>query len=118
MRVAAFFQSLALCGVCLPLAAAEIPVADFTRHEQYRSVKISPNGEYLAATAIVNGQVVLELVNTVEMHPRALRPREGASHLCRARAQGAASTIGVIGWRAAACGDRARSVESSGDSSR
>jgi len=77
MRVAVFFQSFVLCGVCSSLVAAEIPVADFTRHEQYRSVKISPNGEYLAATAIVNGQVVLELVNTAEMRPRALRPREG-----------------------------------------
>ena len=60
MRVAVFFQSFVLCGVCSSLVAAEIPVADFTRHEQYRSVKISPNGEYLAATAIVNGQVVFD----------------------------------------------------------
>ena len=77
MRVAALLQSIVLCGICSPLVAAEIPIADFTRHDQYRSVKISPNGEYLAATAIVNGQVVLELVNTADMRPRALRPREG-----------------------------------------
>jgi len=60
-----------------PLGAAEIAVADFARHPQYQSVKISPNGEYLAATAVLNGQIVLELVNTADMRPRALRPREG-----------------------------------------
>jgi dipeptidyl aminopeptidase/acylaminoacyl peptidase len=60
-----------------PLAAAEVPVADFARHPQYLNIKISPNGEYLAATAIVGGQVALELINTADMSPRALRPREG-----------------------------------------
>ncbi|MDR3388737.1 MAG: S9 family peptidase [Rudaea sp.] len=77
MYVARVFWSIALFAVCAPVFAAEVPIADFARHEEYRSVKISPNGEYLAATAVVNGQVVLELVNMADMRPRALRPREG-----------------------------------------
>lgn len=68
---------LMLCTCASALPAAEVPVTDFTRHEQYLTVKISPNGEYLAATAVVGGQIVLELINTADMRPRALRPREG-----------------------------------------
>jgi dipeptidyl aminopeptidase/acylaminoacyl peptidase len=72
-----FFLIVFAAALYGPTPAAEVPIADFARHEQYRSVKISPNGEYLAATAIVNGQVVLELITTADMRPRALRPREG-----------------------------------------
>jgi dipeptidyl aminopeptidase/acylaminoacyl peptidase len=60
-----------------PAAAADVPVADFARHDQYRDVRISPDGNHLAATAVVNGQVVLELVDVADMRPRVLRPREG-----------------------------------------
>ena len=77
MHVTEIFCSTILSGACMLAAAAEVPITDFARHEQYQSVKISPNGEYLAATAVVNGQVVLELVNMADMRPRALSPREG-----------------------------------------
>ena len=77
MHVARIFESSVLFAVCALASAVEVPIADFARHDQYRSVKISPNGEYLAATAVVDGQVVLELVNMADMRPRALRPREG-----------------------------------------
>lgn len=77
MHVARVFWSTWLFAVGALASAAEIPIADFARHEQYQSVKISPDGQYLAATAVVNGQVVLELVNLADMRPRALRPREG-----------------------------------------
>lgn len=74
MRVAAaLYATLAITSV----AAAEVPIADFARHPQYRGVKISPNGEYLAATAVVDGQIVLQLISTADMRPRTLRPREG-----------------------------------------
>jgi len=68
---------LMLCTCASALSATEVPITDFTRHEQYLTVKVSPNGEYLAATAVVGGQIVLELINTADMRPRALRPREG-----------------------------------------
>lgn len=71
-----------MVAISAPLAAAEVPaasvsVADFARHPQYENVKISRDGEHLAATAIVDGQVVLKLINTADMRPRVLRPREG-----------------------------------------
>ena len=74
---ARIFGSMVLFSVCALTSAAEVPIADFARHDQYRSVKISPNGEYLAATAVVDGQAVLELVNLADMRTRALRRRGG-----------------------------------------
>jgi len=77
MRFARNLLTAILWGSAGLLPAAEVPITDFTRHEQYLSVRISPNGDYLAATAVVGGQIVLELVNTADMRPRVLRPREG-----------------------------------------
>ena len=77
MRVAPVLLSTLLALASAPLVSAEVPITDFARHSQYQHVKISPNGDYLAATAIIQGQVVLELVATADMRPRALRPRAG-----------------------------------------
>ena len=59
------------------MAFAEVPLADFAKHEQYSEVKISPDGQNLSAVAIVNGQRTLALVNVADMKMRTLRPREG-----------------------------------------
>ena len=77
MRFARNLLTAILWSSAALLPAAEVPISDFARHEQYLSVRISPNGDYLAATAVVGGQIVLELVNTADMRPRVLRPREG-----------------------------------------
>jgi acetyl esterase/lipase len=45
------------------LHAQSVSYADLARHQQYRDVKISPDGKYLAATAIVKGQTVLALID-------------------------------------------------------
>lgn len=58
-------------------SAAEIPLADFARHTQFRDIKISPNGDYLAANAVVDGKAVLSLVRIEDMKGVNLRPREG-----------------------------------------
>lgn len=77
MRVATLFGSIPLLATGISTPAAEVPVADFARHPQYLSAKVSPNGEHLAATAVVGGQIVLELITTADMRPHVLRPREG-----------------------------------------
>ena len=78
MRVATFLCFvILLAGPVAQLSAAEVSVADFARHGRYGKVKLSPNGDYLAATAVINGQVVLELIAVADMAPKALRPREG-----------------------------------------
>ena len=59
------------------VAAEEVPIADFARHAQFRDIKISPEGDYLAASAVVDGKAVLSLVKLADMSGVNLRPREG-----------------------------------------
>ncbi len=47
--------------------AAEIPVIDFVRNPTYSSVKISPNGDYLALTVDLGDQDVLTVLRTRDM---------------------------------------------------
>ncbi|HSE11979.1 MAG TPA: S9 family peptidase [Rudaea sp.] len=66
--------SLLICGAA-PLAAAEIPLSDFARHDRYRDVKISPDGDYLAASAIVHDKAVLALIHLADMKGVNVVPR-------------------------------------------
>ncbi|TDR48405.1 dipeptidyl aminopeptidase/acylaminoacyl peptidase [Tahibacter aquaticus] len=54
---------------------AQVPLADFARHTQYRSVKISPGGDYLAADAIVDGKRHLALIEIANNKVLTIRPR-------------------------------------------
>ncbi|MHB8447530.1 MAG: alpha/beta hydrolase family protein [Rudaea sp.] len=55
-----------------------MPLEDFARHPRYEQVKISPDGDYLAATAVVDGRTVLALVH--------LADRKGVNVTARDRA--------------------------------
>ena len=57
-------------------ATAAVPLADFARHAQFRDIKISPQGDYLAASAVVDGKAVLSLIHLTDMKGVNLRPRE------------------------------------------
>lgn len=57
--------------------AAEIPLADFARHPQYRSVKISPEGDYLAANSIIEDRAVLSLLHISDFKGVNLSAEEG-----------------------------------------
>lgn len=59
------------------LHAAAVPFADLARHFEYTEVKISPDGQYLAALSVVKGQHVLGLIRLTDKRGRVLRPREG-----------------------------------------
>src|SRR5947209_16249934 len=74
MRIAC----LLLGAIVAPVFAAEVPLADFARHPQYQSVKISPDGEYLAASAVVGGRTVLSLIHLADMKGVNVTPREGS----------------------------------------
>ncbi len=63
--------------VLSPLAAAAVPLADFSRHAQYQDVKISPDGDYLAASAMVGGRTVLALIHLADMKGANVVPRNG-----------------------------------------
>jgi len=74
-----WISALALFVAASPLStfAAEVPFADFARHAQFRDIKISPQGDYLAATAVVDGKAALSLVRLEDMKGVNLHPREG-----------------------------------------
>lgn len=56
-------------------AQAEIPLADFARHVQYSSVKISPDGEYIAADAVVENRRSLAIIRLSDMKATHVVPR-------------------------------------------
>jgi dipeptidyl aminopeptidase/acylaminoacyl peptidase len=64
------------CVVPDPAWAGEIPLTDFARHAQYDAVKISPEGDYLAATAVVKGKRVLALIRRADMKGVNLVPHD------------------------------------------
>jgi dipeptidyl aminopeptidase/acylaminoacyl peptidase len=68
---------IALVLLCVGFAAqgAPVPFADLARHDQYKDVKISPDGQYLAATAVVDGQTVLALIHLSDKKGTIVRPR-------------------------------------------
>jgi hypothetical protein len=49
MRAVKWSRGLFIFFFAGAAAAAEVPLADFARHAQFRSVKISPDGDCLAA---------------------------------------------------------------------
>lgn len=61
--------------IWITAAFAEVPLADFAKHEQFRDVKISPEGDYLAASAVVDGKTILSLIRIEDMKGVNLRPR-------------------------------------------
>jgi dipeptidyl aminopeptidase/acylaminoacyl peptidase len=63
-----------LCATVLHAQSASL--ADLARHMQYDAVKISPDGKYLAATAVVQGHGVLALINLATKKAQLVRPRE------------------------------------------
>ena len=68
---------LLLGALALPAAGAEVPLADFARHEQFRDIKISPQGDYVAASAVVDGRTVLSLIRLADMKGVNVLPRDG-----------------------------------------
>jgi len=64
-----------LCLLPAVLMAQPPSFADLARHAQYREVKIPPNGQYLAATAVVKNTTVLALIQRSDMKVKVLSPR-------------------------------------------
>lgn len=70
-RFAAGLALLATGVVC----AEPVPLADFARHEQYRQVKISPDGGHIAADAVVDNRRILAIVRLEDMKAVRVVPR-------------------------------------------
>jgi dipeptidyl aminopeptidase/acylaminoacyl peptidase len=73
-------QRWIVAGLLLLFAAAlqaqPVSYAELARHAQYKDVKISPDGKYLAATAVVKGQTVLALIRLSDHKGNLIRPRQ------------------------------------------
>src|SRR5690242_11447391 len=61
----------------LSAQADQVSVNDLARQEQYREVKISPDGRHIAAVAVVQDQPMLALVDLETGKGAAVRPRDG-----------------------------------------
>jgi dipeptidyl aminopeptidase/acylaminoacyl peptidase len=57
--------------------AAPVPFTDLARQYQYRDVKISPDGQHIAAVAVIKGESVLALVDLATGQGAAVHPRDG-----------------------------------------
>lgn len=67
---------LLLCAAVLQ--AQTVSLANLAKHPAYRDASISPDGKYVAATALLqNGQTVLALVDMATKKPAIVRLREG-----------------------------------------
>lgn len=66
---------LLLLGVAV-LHAQPVSLASLAKHAQYKDVKISPDGQYLAETGVINGQTVLALIHLADKKGTLVRPRE------------------------------------------
>jgi acetyl esterase/lipase len=71
-----FFGSV-LGLFALSVQSEGVSFSDLARHEQYREVKISPDGRHLAAVAVIKNKPVLALVDLQTGEGAAVHPRDG-----------------------------------------
>lgn len=65
-----FLASMALSGALQASdAPTTVPLEDFNRHSEYTAVRVSPNGEYLAATAPIGDRDVLVVLDMKDLKP-------------------------------------------------
>jgi len=61
MRLIGAILAVVLCGAAV--AAPPVPLKDFARDDEFRSAQISPGGDYLAVTTVVEGQTALGIID-------------------------------------------------------
>jgi len=69
-----YLLSLIMLAACVIGQAGEVPLQDFARHPKFREAKISPDGQYLAVTAIVDERTVLALIHLADMKGVNIKP--------------------------------------------
>ncbi|MEO8748592.1 MAG: alpha/beta fold hydrolase [Rhodanobacter sp.] len=77
MHVRLWMAALALLLVHGALRAQPVSFADLAKHLAHGTVKISPDGAYLATTNVVKGQAVLALIRLSDKMESTVRPRDG-----------------------------------------
>lgn len=76
MKACRIVLGLSLFLGCIVAVAAEVSISDFARHAKYDMAKISPDGNYLAVTGIVDGKTMLGLVHLTDMKTVDIKPRD------------------------------------------
>lgn len=71
-----FCWAISALLLSLQASAAAVDLADFARHAKFRDIRISPDGDYAAASAVVDGKAVLSLIHLADMKGVNLRPRD------------------------------------------
>ncbi|KAA0070646.1 prolyl oligopeptidase family serine peptidase [Rhodanobacter sp. T12-5] len=75
------FRRCVVALLMLLLAAAlhaqPVLFTDLAKHSEHGTVKISPDGSYLATTNVVKGQAVLALIRLSDKTESTVRPRDG-----------------------------------------
>lgn len=69
------FALIVLILVAPQVSARETSIEDFARHPKFRMAKISPNGEYVAVTGVVDGKTMLGLIHLADMKMVNISPR-------------------------------------------
>lgn len=65
MRIS--FLPIGLACIAANAFCAEVPLLDFARHEQYQEMKISPDGVYLAVSAVIKGRPALSVIRRADL---------------------------------------------------
>src|SRR5689334_7891245 len=66
MRLALSVLLLA-AGMAGPVQAGEIPVRDYARHADYKDIKISPDGDYVAAVRKLEDRDELQMIRLSDL---------------------------------------------------
>ncbi|OOG52640.1 S9 family peptidase [Rhodanobacter sp. B05] len=77
MHLRHWIAALALLLIPAALCAQPVSFADLAKHVEHGTVKISPDGAYLATTNVVKGQTVLALIRLSDKMESTVRPRDG-----------------------------------------
>lgn len=77
MDLRRWIVALGMLFLITALSAEPVSFADLAKHAEHGTVKISPDGSYLATTNVVKGQVVLALIRLSDKTESTVRPRDG-----------------------------------------
>jgi len=66
-----------LCACAMAVQAAPVSFTDLAKHVQYGKLRISPDGQYFAATVVVKDRTALELIHRKDHKGHLVYPRDG-----------------------------------------
>ena len=77
MRLRRWIAAGLLCACSLAVQAVPVSFTDLAKHIQYKKLRISPDGEYYAATVVVKDHTALALIHRSDHKGHLVYPRDG-----------------------------------------